>query len=61
MSEEQKRISLLEVETGLARSSGNLSTSNFDFEQAERKLLARDSDWTCLILRFLVKCFVLIL
>ena len=58
MSEEQKRVSLLKVETGLARpdSSGNLSTSNFDFKQAERKLLARDSDWTCLILRFQVKC-----
>ena len=56
MSEEQKRVSLLKVETGIARFKWNLSTSNFDFEQAERKLVARDSDWTCLILRFQVKC-----
>ena len=32
-------------------SDGNVSTSDFDFEQAEWKLVAKDSNWTCLILK----------
>ena len=57
MSEEQKRVSLLKVETGLARFKWKPFNIKFRFyKQAERKLLARDSDWTCLILRFQVKC-----
>ena len=39
---------------------GNVSTSNFDFEQAEWKLVAKDSNWTCLTLKCSVKSLFLV-
>ena len=42
MSEEQKRVSLLKVETGLARFKWKpFQHQIFDFEQAERKLFGQ--------------------